>query len=61
MSSTIKSDNAEENEKFKITVEFECRGFEPVDFKPQAGFAVEDIESRTIFSYINLQEKDWND
>ena len=26
---------AEDNEKFKTIVEFECRGLEPVDFQPQ--------------------------
>jgi len=35
LSSTIKSYNAEDNEKFKTIVEFECRGLEPVDFQPQ--------------------------
>ncbi|XP_027462049.1 CXXC motif containing zinc binding protein-like isoform X2 [Zalophus californianus] len=35
LSSTIKSYNAEDNEKFKTIVEFECRGFEAVDFQPQ--------------------------
>ncbi|XP_052032908.1 CXXC motif containing zinc binding protein isoform X3 [Apodemus sylvaticus] len=58
LSSTIKSYNAEDNEKFKTIVEFECRGLEPVDFQPQAGFAAEGVESRTVFSDINLQEKE---
>ncbi|XP_005607101.1 CXXC motif containing zinc binding protein isoform X1 [Equus caballus] len=57
LSSTIKSYNAEDNEKFKTIVEFECRGLEPVDFQPQAGFAAEGVESGTVFSDINLQEK----
>ncbi|XP_037683123.1 CXXC motif containing zinc binding protein isoform X2 [Choloepus didactylus] len=35
LSSTIKSYNAEDSEKFKTIVEFECRGLEPVDFQPQ--------------------------
>ncbi|XP_035583636.1 CXXC motif containing zinc binding protein-like isoform X1 [Zalophus californianus] len=61
LSSTIKSYNAEDNEKFKTIVEFECRGFEAVDFQPQAGFAAEGVESGTVFSHINLQEKDWTD
>ncbi|XP_021056575.1 CXXC motif containing zinc binding protein [Meriones unguiculatus] len=61
LSSTIKSYNAEDNEKFKTIVEFECRGLEPVDFQPQAGFAAEGVESGTVFSDINLQEKDWTD
>uniref|UniRef100_A0A8D1EZX2 CXXC motif containing zinc binding protein n=1 Tax=Sus scrofa TaxID=9823 RepID=A0A8D1EZX2_PIG len=52
---------AEDNEKFKTIVEFECRGLEPVDFQPQAGFAAEGVESGTVFSDINLQEKDWTD
>uniref|UniRef100_A0A286XS93 CXXC motif containing zinc binding protein n=1 Tax=Cavia porcellus TaxID=10141 RepID=A0A286XS93_CAVPO len=46
-----------DNEKFKTIVEFECRGLEPVDFQPQAGFAAEGVESGTVFSDINLQEK----
>ncbi|XP_029084658.1 CXXC motif containing zinc binding protein isoform X3 [Monodon monoceros] len=61
LSSTIKPYNAEDNEKFKTIVEFECRGLEPVDFQPQAGFAAEGLESGTVFSDINLQEKDWTD
>ncbi|XP_006879871.1 PREDICTED: UPF0587 protein C1orf123 homolog [Elephantulus edwardii] len=61
LSSTIKSYNAEDSEKFKTIVEFECRGLEPVDFQPQAGFAAEGLESGTVFSDINLQEKDWTD
>ncbi|KAM7097545.1 CXXC motif containing zinc binding protein isoform 2-T2 [Molossus nigricans] len=61
LSSTIKSYNAEDNEKFKTIVEFECRGLEPVDFQPQAGFAAEGAESGTVFRDINLQEKDWTD
>ncbi|XP_017535303.1 CXXC motif containing zinc binding protein isoform X1 [Manis javanica] len=61
LSSTIKSYNAEDNEKFKTIVQFECRGLEPVDFQPQAGFVAEGVESGTVFSDINLQEKDWND
>lgn len=61
LSSTITSYNAEDNEKFKTIVEFECRGLEPVDFQPQAGFAAEGVESGTVFGDINLQEKDWTD
>uniref|UniRef100_A0A6I8R5R5 CXXC motif containing zinc binding protein n=1 Tax=Xenopus tropicalis TaxID=8364 RepID=A0A6I8R5R5_XENTR len=53
--------NAEDSETFKTIVEFECRGLEPVDFQPQAGFAAEGAETGTPFSEINLQEKDWTD
>ncbi|NWI58270.1 CA123 protein, partial [Calyptomena viridis] len=61
LSQTIKPYNAEDSEKFKTIVEFECRGLEPVDFQPQAGFAAEGAESGTPFNDINLLEKDWND
>lgn len=57
LSNIIKSYNAADNEKFKTVLEFECWGLEPVDFQPQAGFAAEGVESVTVFSDINPQEK----
>ncbi|KAJ0011798.1 hypothetical protein NQD34_012773 [Periophthalmus magnuspinnatus] len=53
--------SAEDNERFKTMVQFECRGLEPVDFWPQAGFAAEGAESGTPFPEITLLEKDWTD
>ncbi|XP_074077505.1 CXXC motif containing zinc binding protein isoform X2 [Macrotis lagotis] len=61
LSNSIKPYDAEDSEKFKTIVEFECRGLEPVDFQPQAGFAAEGTETGTAFSDINLLEKDWTD
>uniref|UniRef100_A0A8D0DVK7 CXXC motif containing zinc binding protein n=1 Tax=Salvator merianae TaxID=96440 RepID=A0A8D0DVK7_SALMN len=61
LSQTMKAYNAEDSETFKTIVEFECRGLEPVDFQPQAGFAAKGAESGTPFNDINLLEKDWND
>ncbi|KAF7223154.1 uridine-cytidine kinase 2-B isoform X1 [Nothobranchius furzeri] len=58
---TITPYNAEDNETFKTMVQFECRGLEPVDFQPQAGFAAEGAESGTPFPEVNLLEKDWTD
>ncbi|KAF6719735.1 UPF0587 protein C1orf123-like [Oryzias melastigma] len=52
---------AEDNETFKTMVQFECRGLEPVDFQPQAGFAAEGAETGTPFLEVNLLEKDWTD
>ncbi|XP_061694266.1 CXXC motif containing zinc binding protein isoform X4 [Syngnathoides biaculeatus] len=52
---------AEDSEKFKTMVQFECRGLEPVDFQPQAGFAAQGTESGTAFPEVNLLEKDWTD
>uniref|UniRef100_A0A3Q3F2N4 CXXC motif containing zinc binding protein n=1 Tax=Labrus bergylta TaxID=56723 RepID=A0A3Q3F2N4_9LABR len=53
--------HAEDSERFKTMVQFECRGLEPVDFQPQAGFAAQGAESGTPFPEVNLQEKDWTD
>ncbi|RXM98365.1 UPF0587 protein C1orf123-like [Acipenser ruthenus] len=58
---TMKPYHAEDSERFKTIVQFECRGLEPVDFQPQAGFAAEGAETGTPFTEINLQERDWND
>ncbi|XP_061694264.1 CXXC motif containing zinc binding protein isoform X2 [Syngnathoides biaculeatus] len=58
---TIAPYNAEDSEKFKTMVQFECRGLEPVDFQPQAGFAAQGTESGTAFPEVNLLEKDWTD
>merc|ERR1711915_14940 len=61
LADTIKPYNAEDSERFKTMVQFECRGLEPVDFWPQAGFAAEGAESGTPFPEITLLEKDWTD
>nr|DBA17947.1 TPA: hypothetical protein GDO54_016250 [Pyxicephalus adspersus] len=61
LSTSLQPYNAEDSETFKTIVEFECRGLEPIDFQPQAGFAAEGAETGTPFNEINLQEKDWTD
>ncbi|XP_034038284.1 CXXC motif containing zinc binding protein [Thalassophryne amazonica] len=61
LENTITPYNAEDSDRFKTMVQFECRGLEPVDFQPQAGFAAEGAGSGTQFPEINLQEKDWTD
>ncbi|MED6285418.1 hypothetical protein ILYODFUR_022249 [Ilyodon furcidens] len=58
---TLTPYNAGDNETFKTMVQFECRGLEPVDFQPQAGFAAEGAETGTPFPEVNLLEKDWTD
>uniref|UniRef100_A0A674PN81 CXXC motif containing zinc binding protein n=1 Tax=Takifugu rubripes TaxID=31033 RepID=A0A674PN81_TAKRU len=58
---TITPYNAEDSERFKTMVQFECRGLEPVDFQPQAGFVAEGTETGTPFPEVNLLEKDWTD
>lgn len=47
---------AEDSEKFKTIVEFECRGLEPVDFQPQVSsylwfFFVFKSSSSTLIKY----------
>lgn len=37
---------AEDSERFKTMVHFECRGLEPVDFQPQVSVA--EIDSYTM-------------
>ncbi|XP_068197391.1 CXXC motif containing zinc binding protein [Antennarius striatus] len=58
---TITPYNFEDSERFKTMVQFECRGLEPIDFQPQAGFAAQGPDSGTPFLEINLLEKDWTD
>ncbi|XP_054067298.1 CXXC motif containing zinc binding protein isoform X1 [Rissa tridactyla] len=48
LSQTIKPYNAEDSEKFKTIVEFECRGLEPVDFQPQPLVLRRSAEGRRV-------------
>ena len=62
-----------ESNKFTTIVAFDCRGLEPVDFDPRVGWvasgykiATEDDDTEnhvtgTIFSDIDLSEKEWAD
>ncbi|KAJ8274516.1 hypothetical protein COCON_G00091410 [Conger conger] len=58
---TITPYNAEDSDRFKTMVQFECRGLEPVSFQPQAGFVAQGADSKTVFPEINLLEGDWTD
>ncbi|XP_025062446.1 UPF0587 protein C1orf123 homolog isoform X2 [Alligator sinensis] len=51
LSHTIKPYNAEDSEKFKTIVEFECRGLEPVDFQPQLLVPSQSAEGRRVASF----------
>lgn len=50
---------------FATIVAFDCRGIEPVDFSPRAGFVAEGVESGTPFNEIAFNEgvpnADWVD
>ncbi|XP_022344576.2 CXXC motif containing zinc binding protein-like [Crassostrea virginica] len=49
--------------KFSTVVIFDCRGIEPIDFSPRAGFVAEGVESGTPFTEIAFNEgdSDWVD
>ncbi|XP_070562924.1 CXXC motif containing zinc binding protein-like [Ptychodera flava] len=57
---SIKSYNAEDNLRFKTIVTYDCRGTEPTDFSPRAGFVCQGAETGTPFE-VDLQEKEWVD
>ncbi|XP_046337027.1 CXXC motif containing zinc binding protein-like [Haliotis rufescens] len=58
---TLSSYTVADAGKFKSVVTFDCRGVEPIDFSPRVGWSVEGEETSTVFSDINLGEKEWYD
>ncbi|KAF8249724.1 DUF866-domain-containing protein [Wilcoxina mikolae CBS 423.85] len=42
-------------------LEFECRGCEFVEFKPEGNWEAKGLESNTVFKEIDLNEGDWFD
>lgn len=51
---------ADDNEKYKTIVCFDCRGVEPVAFSPRAGWIVKSAEGGQTFSdEVDLSEDDW--
>ncbi|XP_072028725.1 CXXC motif containing zinc binding protein-like [Amphiura filiformis] len=58
ISDTIQPYNAEDGERFKTVIVFECRGIEPVDFSPRIGFTCTGVDSPARFE-VDLTEKEW--
>eukprot|EP00116_Pleurobrachia_bachei_P004751 sb/3465013/ len=50
-----------ETGQFQSVVRFECRGMEPTDFSPRTGWTATAADSGTIFTDVDLQEKEWCD
>lgn len=50
---------AEDSEKFKTIVCFDCRGVEPVKFSPRSGWIVKCPENGQTFDDVDLSEDDW--
>lgn len=51
----------EDSGKFKTIVVFDCRGAEPVDFSPRAGWIVHSANNGQTFDDVDLSEDDWVD
>lgn len=44
---------------YKLIVSFDCRGIEPVEFSPRAGWLVKAAENGQTFEDVDLSEDDW--
>jgi hypothetical protein len=51
---------SEDHGKFVPIIGFECRGLEPVDWRPEDGFIVK-APSGTVWEDVDLSEKEWAD
>ncbi|KAJ6647188.1 RUN domain-containing protein 1 [Pseudolycoriella hygida] len=56
---TNASYTADDSEKFKTIVCFDCRGVEPVKFSPRTGWIVKCTENGQTFEDVDLSEDDW--
>lgn len=61
MKDSITPYTIEHNNQFVTIVTFDCRGMEPTDFSPRAGFKARGAETETIFADVSLTEKEWAD
>ncbi|CAL1272312.1 unnamed protein product [Larinioides sclopetarius] len=61
LTDSFKKYSAEDSETFKTIVAFDCRGVDPTDFSPRAGWRAVGESSSTKFDEIDLEEKEWVD
>lgn len=52
---------ADDNEKLKTIVCFDCRGVEPVDFSPRIGWCVKAADGGQSFDDVDLSDDDWTE
>jgi len=57
----IKSYTNDDSGSFVTIISFECRGIEPVEFDFRNGWKVNSSCSNTVFSDVDLSEKEWYD
>ncbi|GBP02846.1 UPF0587 protein CG4646 [Eumeta japonica] len=53
--------NQTHNNQFHTIVVFDCRGTEPVEFAPQAGWLVQSADGGQKFEDVDLSENEWVD
>ncbi|KAI8907806.1 UPF0587 protein C1orf123, partial [Gorgonomyces haynaldii] len=58
---TLKPYTIENSGQFSPFLMIEGRGWEPVEFIPWGGFEARGPESGTVFSEVDLTEKEWTD
>lgn len=51
---------ADDHGKFVPIIGFDCRGLEPVDWRPEDGFVVK-APSGFVWEDVDLSDKDWAD
>ncbi|CAL1546587.1 unnamed protein product [Lymnaea stagnalis] len=61
LADSVASYTLEDAGRFKTIVIFDCRGVTPVDFSPRVGWEAKGLESGTIFSEVDLKEREWFD
>lgn len=52
---------ADDNEKLKTIVCFDCRGVEPVDFSPRIGWLIKASDGGQSFEEVDLSDDDWTE
>ncbi|XP_071811229.1 CXXC motif containing zinc binding protein-like isoform X1 [Apostichopus japonicus] len=57
---SLTSYNADDSNRFKTIVSFECRGMTPVEYSPRVGFVCQGAESSSKFE-VDLGENEWVD
>ena len=57
----VVNDTDEHLEKFQTIVVFDCRGLEPSDFSPRAGWVAKAVDNGKEFTDVDLSEGEWVD
>lgn len=50
---------ADDAGNYKTIVVFDCRGVEPFEFSPRAGWTVQSAENGQSFEDVDLSDDDW--